>query len=227
VEGRGESLSLNIKEGSPEMGQYFVGVNETKKEFIHPHRFGDGLKFLEFSSTGSGFLAGLALLLRRSNEGGGGDWFGYSAPDKALDEYPIVGSWVGDAVSIVGDYDSSELFQKSLHVPPRTASGWVDVSMPVLAAMAKADSHTKGILKKRLQWTMEELVESDEASDKEELDEYIGIFGAKTFAEEGKGTGKEGNWKVVNGTARSIVTDAAESSNPNAGSGEEDGETSE
>ena len=183
------------------MGQYFVGVNETTKEFIHPSRFGDGLKFLEFSSSGSGFLAGLALLLRRSNEGGGGDWLGYSAPADAREKYPVVGSWVGCIVSIVGDYDESELYQKSL------GPDWTDVSMAVIKAMC-TDHHTRWVLHERIHPTMMLLAQSSEAVDKQELDEYIDIFKDKTFAEEGKGTGKEGNWDVVNAIAKAVVEDA-------------------
>ena len=47
------------------MGQYFIAVNEDKKEFIHPHTFGDGLKFFEIVMSGGGFLGALAYLMRR------------------------------------------------------------------------------------------------------------------------------------------------------------------
>ncbi len=41
------------------MGQYFYIVNTTKKQYLHPHDFGDRLKMGEFNST----MEVLALLL--------------------------------------------------------------------------------------------------------------------------------------------------------------------
>ena len=83
------------------MGQYFVMVNKDKKQYLHPHTFGDGSKLLEFGCSAEGTLTALTLLLRQSNEGGGGD---YNGDDK------IVGSWAGDRIIIVGDYDKSLLY---------------------------------------------------------------------------------------------------------------------
>jgi len=62
------------------MGQYFIIVNETKKEYLHPHKFDDGLKLLEFGLSSYGTLFALALLLRQGvgEDGdfssGGGDY---------------------------------------------------------------------------------------------------------------------------------------------------------
>lgn len=53
------------------MGQYFKLVNINKREYLHPHCCGDGLKFLEITTGGMPAL--LAYLLRQSNGGGGGD----------------------------------------------------------------------------------------------------------------------------------------------------------
>src|SRR5207248_2065977 len=53
------------------------------------------------------------LLLRKSDEGGGGDYFGYR---RGFDEgspvpaHAIAGRWAGDRVALVGDYDSSRLW---------------------------------------------------------------------------------------------------------------------
>ena len=47
------------------MGQYFLIVNLDKKEYLHPHKFGDGLKLLEFGCSSQGTLTALTLLLRR------------------------------------------------------------------------------------------------------------------------------------------------------------------
>lgn len=55
------------------MGQYYYIVNLDKKEYLHPHRFGDGLKLLEMACSSSGVLAGLSILLADGNGRGGGD----------------------------------------------------------------------------------------------------------------------------------------------------------
>lgn len=55
------------------MGQYYVTVNLDKGEYIMPHRFGQGLKLLEFGCSRYGTLSALALLLADGNGRGGGD----------------------------------------------------------------------------------------------------------------------------------------------------------
>lgn len=77
------------------MGQYYKIVNIDKKQFLNPHRFGDGLKLLEFGSSGGGTMNGLAVLLANSNNRGGGD---------LRSDHEIVGSWAGDRIVIAGDY---------------------------------------------------------------------------------------------------------------------------
>jgi len=42
------------------MGQYFMVVNTTKEEYLHPHDFGSGLKFMEFTSDQMSVMTGLA-----------------------------------------------------------------------------------------------------------------------------------------------------------------------
>lgn len=55
------------------MGQYYVTVNPDKGEYIMPHRFGNGLKLLEFACSRFGTPSALALLLADGNGRGGGD----------------------------------------------------------------------------------------------------------------------------------------------------------
>ena len=93
------------------MGQYFLVVNTTKREFLHPHKFGDGFKLMEFGCSSLGTMTALALLLRQSSETGGGDW----TPEHYGGENELVGSWVGDSLVIVGDYDESGLFDTALN----------------------------------------------------------------------------------------------------------------
>jgi hypothetical protein len=108
------------------MGQYYHIVNLTKKQFIHPHKFGDGLKLLEFGSSGSGTMLGLAVLLANSNNRGGGD---------LRSENPIVGSWAGDRIVIAGDYavkgDKGETLQTNLY----NRETFEDISYKVVEAL--------------------------------------------------------------------------------------------
>ena len=91
------------------MGQYFLIANLDKKEYIHPHNFIDktgnyfGAKLWEICANK---IAGvLPYLLRKSDETGGGD-----IQDPEL--FPNAGRWAGDRIVVIGDYDSSELYDK-------------------------------------------------------------------------------------------------------------------
>lgn len=83
------------------MGQYHLVVNLTKREFLHPHKLGAGLKLWEQVGTHPGTAAGLLALLACSNGRGGGDL----RPDNA-----VIGRWAGDRIAVVGDYaEASDL----------------------------------------------------------------------------------------------------------------------
>lgn len=77
------------------MGQYYYVINTAKRQYLHPHKFGDGLKLMEFGCSGMGTMTGLAVLLADGNGRGGGDIASANA---------IVGSWAGDPIVISGDY---------------------------------------------------------------------------------------------------------------------------
>jgi hypothetical protein len=83
------------------MGQYYVVANLTKREFISPSSFMDGVKLMEFSLSGNGVLSGLSVLLASSNGQGGGDL----NVDEGWDDIP--GRWAGDRIVIAGDYDNN------------------------------------------------------------------------------------------------------------------------
>ena len=83
------------------MGQYFRAVNLDKKEYVDAWKIGNGAKLWEWCVNN---IAGIfPFLLRKSDEGGGGDIY------KA---YQTAGRWAGDRIVLIGDYDSSELWQK-------------------------------------------------------------------------------------------------------------------
>jgi len=84
------------------MGQYFLIVNLDKKEYLHPHKMGSGLKLWEICASNMGRV--LPFLLRQSNETGGGD---------IQKEYKTAGRWAGNRITVVGDYDESGLFDKA------------------------------------------------------------------------------------------------------------------
>lgn len=112
------------------MGQYYYIVNIDKKQYLHPHDFGDGLKLLEFGSSGCGTMLGLAVLLADGNGRGGGDLRSHN---------PIVGSWAGDRIVVTGDYADTENFLpadsegKNLHQVAREE--YVNISSEVISAL--------------------------------------------------------------------------------------------
>lgn len=77
------------------MGQYHLTVNLDKKQFLDPHKLGDGLKLMEFGNSAGGVMTGLAILLAVSNNRGGGDLHS---------DNELIGSWGGDRIAIIGDY---------------------------------------------------------------------------------------------------------------------------
>lgn len=86
------------------MGQYHHVVNLDKRQYLHPHKLGDGLKLMEFGASGGGTMMCLAILLADANGRGGGDFHGEDA---------LVGSWAGDRIVIVGDYGDEGNFYGS------------------------------------------------------------------------------------------------------------------
>jgi hypothetical protein len=118
------------------MGQYFRAVNKTKKEVVCPWCLGGGAKLWEWAASPMGAV--FVLLMRRSSGRGGGDYYGYGEPHivsvdgspaglamalqrvaslegapAPIEEDSLVGRWAGDEVYLVGDYDSSRLYQES------------------------------------------------------------------------------------------------------------------
>ena len=83
------------------MGQYHLVVNLDKREFLHPHQLGDGLKAREHGGSACRTMAALNYLLTCSCKGGarGGGDYCYDTKDCEL-----IGSWAGDRIAIVGDY---------------------------------------------------------------------------------------------------------------------------
>lgn len=82
------------------MGQYWLPVNLTKKEFIDPHKLGAGLKLWEQLAAHPGTGAALVILCAAMPAPRGG---GDLELDDSIAERTI-GRWAGDNIAFVGDY---------------------------------------------------------------------------------------------------------------------------
>jgi len=106
------------------MGQYWKVFNLDKKELLHPHRFGDGLKFLEFGFSSGGTMSALAYLLAvPSSMGSGGG-------DAHVSEW--CGHWIGDRVVIIGDYTEEAEYQEAYN-----SEEYKDISLLVRQELVK------------------------------------------------------------------------------------------
>lgn len=121
------------------MGQYYYIINLDKKQYLHPHRFGDGLKLLEFGCSGNGTMTALAILLADGNNRGGGDLHS---------DNPIIGSWAGDRIIIAGDYaDNAPSHEAPWH--DVAAATFEEISAQIIPAM-QDDEYLAESLSKRL-----------------------------------------------------------------------------
>lgn len=142
------------------MGQYHIVVNLDKKEFLDPHKLGDGLKLLEQMNSRGGVMAALWALLACSNGRGGGDipdgveYELRGDPPQAAEVVPdpeyrrlaeeYIGRWAGDRIAVVGDYAedgdlppefrAGRIYQDCLE----GKGGWRDISDQVLPIVERA-----------------------------------------------------------------------------------------
>lgn len=115
------------------MGQYFYIVNLDRAEYLHPHSFGCGLKFGEFTSTNVMFEA-LAYL---TSDGLG-----------VTDEY--CGRWAGDRIITAGDYGEKRVrLAPCPNLDPDTNAHiamdeyGVNISDEVIKAYAEYDNYSR------------------------------------------------------------------------------------
>lgn len=138
------------------MGQYYKIINLDKKQYLNPHKFGDGLKLMEFGSSGDGTMLALAVLLVEGNNRGGGD---------LRSDHPIVGTWSRNRIVVAGDYADAEregefydpeqddrtLYSMLDDEEGKPANGWQDVSDLVLSALVD-DAYTARALASTLKY---------------------------------------------------------------------------
>ena len=117
------------------MGQYRIVVNIDKKQYLHPHKFGSGLKQMEYTSDGGAgsLLQGLALLMSDSHSRGGGDFHG--------DLNGLYGTWAGDRIIHTGDYADKVDGEESLYNIAQEQ--YEDISHKVLIGMIEGDRWVK------------------------------------------------------------------------------------
>lgn len=123
------------------MGQYWKIVNLDKEEYIHSHNLGTGLKFAEQLYMRPGTAQALLILtVAMPRARGGGDFYG-------KEELPIMGSWAGDRIAMIGDYaeegdvkacnpEAEELPLTEAEIYEACHEGeWRDVSLEVAEAL--------------------------------------------------------------------------------------------
>jgi len=87
------------------MGQYWVIVNLDKREFLHPHKLGSGVKLWEILADEMASKALVILLAAEREERGGGDLcLETGNPKYDAVARRIIGRWAGNRVALVGDY---------------------------------------------------------------------------------------------------------------------------
>lgn len=84
------------------MGQYHYLINLDKKQFVHPHQIGNGLKLKEQVGWNYSTATALVMLLAASSRAGGRGGGDFLAP------HPLMGAWAGDRIAFVGDYAEPE-----------------------------------------------------------------------------------------------------------------------
>ena len=84
------------------MGQHHYLINLDKKQAIHPHQIGNGLKLHEQVGWSYSTATVLVMLLASSSKDGGRGGGDFHA------KHPLVGAWAGNRIAFVGDYAEPE-----------------------------------------------------------------------------------------------------------------------
>jgi hypothetical protein len=90
------------------MGQYWKVVNLDKREFLHPHKLGCGLKLWEIMHNRGVMQAMVILQAAMPVPRGGGD----------IAKGKMVSRWTGDRVVLIGDYAEADDYPTKPGDPP-------------------------------------------------------------------------------------------------------------
>jgi hypothetical protein len=111
------------------MGQYYYPACPDTKEYLYSHKFGDGLKLMEFGS-GTAMVSGIAALLALPSEDERGSWTGNAAE---------FGAWAGKRFVVTGDYADEGKFVPPEHQNQNLCSylrdNGTDISHEVMRAL--------------------------------------------------------------------------------------------
>jgi len=134
------------------MGQYYYAVNVDKKEYLHPHVFGDGLKLMEFGLSSYGTTLALNLLLCDGNGAGGGDFFPANDAPVELKEKAekLIGSWAGDRIVIAGDYADGNRFGFEKNLYSVCDESFTDISQDIFVVMTTNQHLVKELVERYL-----------------------------------------------------------------------------
>lgn len=124
------------------MGQSYIIVNVTKKEYLSAYPFGDFPKLMEFGTSGMGTMTGLAILLADGNGDNGGDI--------TIDPVSgIVGRWAGDSIIVAGEYADKKGQPLNLYKTAQISkkSPYKDISFDVVFALMADDYVRKEYIK--------------------------------------------------------------------------------
>jgi len=124
------------------MGQYHYLINIDKKQFVHPHQIGNGLKLHEQVGWQYSTATVLVMLLAASSRDGGRGGGDFRA------QHPLVGAWAGDRVAFIGDYaepddvprcDAKRIYEECTGSiqkdQPKKRKCWTDISSQVREMM--------------------------------------------------------------------------------------------
>lgn len=115
------------------MEQAFYVVNLDKKQYLHPHVFGDGYRLVELKYC----LAALSIMLANCNSAYG------------LQDLPLFGTWCGDRIAVVGEY--SDLGSRiGLEEGDEGYDGWEEVGAELAEAM-----YAEGLCGRSLRCTLQ------------------------------------------------------------------------
>jgi len=125
------------------MGQYFITINKTKKEYIDTYTFGDGAKFLEFMSSDMGMKEATMMLLTNA----GDKTMIKDFTGQGTDDVLYMGHWASDSIEVLGDYaEEGNLWEEIQDEKTK----WKNISVPVYKALFEHNAWFKEKMDERL-----------------------------------------------------------------------------